>query len=321
MLKKVSMKSMQKYITVFLAIILCTTMIMPVMASAAHYNAYSTIANLPNANGCLSTQGFSTGSVYAYSIKVRGVDDSRAIIYRTNMNDGTTTLMTNGDTGLTYTTDLGHASTLETRGINGVTYMFVSTLKGGNMNIVKLRHDGATYYKVGSYSVNYNGVEKIMSGAKIYNADENNLYFLFKKGRNYYRGSIGLTANSGTINVTDAFYINIENSLVDGSTVPDITSYTLNGFGYFNDTIYVPMTKGNISIVMVYHNVSTATGTLYADTNLSFRIIAASYPQLFEIEGLDVGVGNKLYFDTNRKVDEDDLAHDAVHYFKDFVAQ
>jgi hypothetical protein len=299
--------------------LLSTVAMLPITASAAYYNTYSSVAPIPNANGCASTQGFDVGSLYAYSIKING-DDTKAIMYRTNMDTGATTLMTNGDNGTTYATYFGHASTLTNTEINGVTYMFIATLKGGNMNLVKLRHDGATFYKEGNFSIQYNGVDKIMSGAKITGKDANNIYFLFKKGRNYYRGSLPLTANTGTINVTDAFYINIEDALVNGSTVPDITDYTLNGFGYYNDTIYVPMTKQNVSIVLVYHNISTASGTIYADNNLSFRITSSAYPALFEIEGLDVGVDNKLFFDTNRRVSSTDTNHDGVHFFKNYVA-
>lgn len=292
---------------------------MPNIASAAYYNTYADVATLPNTHGAYSAQGFTVGSTYAYSVKISDNDASQ-VIYRTHMTTGATGIMTNGDNGTTYTTSLGHANDIVLSTINGELYMFVITMKEGSLSLVKLKYVGATYYKVGNYTIKYNGVNKAMSGVKITSKDANNINFLFKAGRTFYTGSLPLTANSGTINVANSFNINIEDALVNGSTIPNITSYVFQGYGYHNNSVYVPMTYKNVSIVLVYRNISTASGTITADNNLSFRITSAAYPDLFEIESVAIAHGDKLWFNTNRRTAPGDTAHDGVHYFKLFSA-
>jgi hypothetical protein len=198
--------------------------------------------------------------------------------------------------------------------------MFVVTMKTGSMSLVKLQYVGTTYYKVGNYTIKYNGADKAMSGVKITGKDASNIYFLFKSGRTFYRGTLPLTANSGTINVTYGFYVNIEDALVNGSTVPNITSFATQGIGYYNNTLYYPLTYQNVSIVLVYRNISTASGTIYADNNLSFRITSSAYPDLFEIEGVGIANGDKLWFNTNRRTAPGDTSSDGVHYFNGYSA-
>jgi hypothetical protein len=185
---------------------------------------------------------------------------------------------------------------------------------------VKLQYVGATYYKVGNYTLKYNGANVSMSGVKITSKDANNLYFLFKSGRTFYRGSLPLTATGGTINLTNAFTLDIEDALVNGAPVANITSYTTQGIGYYNNTLYYPLTYQNISIVLVYRNIASASGTIHADDGLSFRITSSAYPYRFEIEGVGVANGDKLWFSTNRKTTSSDNAHDGVHYFDGYSA-
>ncbi|TVX93399.1 hypothetical protein [Paenibacillus agilis] len=320
------MKSMltlkpRKPLILFVVFLLCTTVMIPLTASAAYFNTYTTVATLENANGGNSAQGFDVGSTYAYSVKVSN-GDQKQVIYRTNMNTGATELMKNGDNGTTYRTDLGHANDIVLSTIDGTHYMFVATMKdssAGVMSLVKLKYVGATYYKVGSYTIKRGGANESVSGVKILSKDANNINFLFKKGVNFYKGTLPLTANSGTINISPAFSINVQGSLVNGSPIPDIT-YTHQSFAIYKNTIFVPITNKNVSIVLVYRNVSTASGTITSDPNLSFRITSAAYPELFEIEGVGVAHGDKLWFNTNRKKTTTDLLHDGVHYFNDFNA-
>ncbi|MGC4081688.1 MAG: hypothetical protein QM736_06185 [Vicinamibacterales bacterium] len=300
-----------------LALVAATAL--PLAARAAYYNTYTTVATLPNANSCYATQGFDTGSTYAYSVKVSS-DNARAIILRTKKSDGTTTLMTNGDNGTTYATYLDHANDLTLSNINGDTCMFVTTMTSGSLSLVKLLYSGSTYYKVGNYTLSYNGNAVSMSGLKKIMSDTNNDYFLFKSGLSYYWGTVPKAANSGTITLTHGFTLNIVDALVNGSKVSNITSYVGQGIGYSfaNDRLFVPLTYQNVSIVLVYENVTTASGTITANPNLSFRITSSAYSDLFEIESCSVEDG-KLYFNCNRRTDPDDTAHDAVCYFNDYV--
>ncbi len=295
-------------------------MLAPFAARAAYYNSYTTVATIPNANGCAVMEGFDTGGTYAYSAKIVS-DDTKAVLFRTKKSDGSTTLMTNGDNGTTYATYLGHANDLTLSTINGGTYMYVATMKTGSLSLVKLQYSGATYYKVGNYTLKYNGANIAVTSVKKIWSDTNNDYCLFKKGLTFYWGSIAKNSSSGTITLIDPFTLNIVDALVNGSTISNITSYTNQGFGYSeaNDRIFVPLTYQNISVILVYNNIrSSASGTITSDPNLSFRITSSAYSYLFEIESCSIQDG-KLWFNCNRKADANDGAHDAVGYFNDFV--
>lgn len=300
-------------------LLLAAVALAPLTASAAYYNTYTTVATLPNANGCAATQGFDTGSTYAYSVKING-DDTSAILLRTHKSTGATTLMTNGDTGGTSASYLGHANDLVLSSINGDTCMFVATMKSGSLSLVKIKYVGATYYKVGNFTLQRNGANVGMSSIKKIASDSTNDYFLFKSGLTFYWGTIPKSANSGTIALTTAFSINTTSALVNGSTVSDISTYTNQGFGYSvdNDRIFVVLTKANVSIILCYNNVNTASGTITADPNLSFRITSSAYPNLFEIESCSIEDG-KLWFNANRRINASDTANDCVAYFNGYV--
>lgn len=312
-------------IRAFVVSLLCAVALLSVTANAAYYNTYTTVATIPNGNGCNRTQGFAVGSTYVYTAKCND-DESKQVIYRTKMSDGSTTLMINGDTSATYTTHLGHANDMDTCTINGSYHLFVATMKTGNESLVKLSYSGTTYTQLGGFTLKYNGNNIAISGAKKYAKDSNYIYFLFfvydgtENGVTVYRGQVPLTANSGTINLTYGFKINIKDALVNGKTVAGLENFTRQGIGYIasSDQLLVPLTNNNVSIVLVYNNASTATGTVTANPNLSFRITSSAYPTLFEIEGCDETNG-KLYFNCNRKVNSSDISHDAVCYFNNFT--
>lgn len=292
--------------------------------SAGYFNTYTdVVASLPNGNGCGVTQGFTTGSTYAYSVKIMS-DESKQVIYRTNMTDGSTTLMTNGDNGTTYATSLGHANDIVLATINSTTYMYVVTMKSDSYAVVKLRYSGATFYKAGNYSISLGGSARSMSAMKILSHDNTTVNFIFKSGASLYKGSIGATASSGTISVSSAFSLDLAHSTVNGSAL-DASAYISQGMGLYSDDLYVPLTAGaggatggNVSIVLVYRDVSTRTGSITNDSGTTFRITSSAYPYLFEIEAVSVSPDGKLWFATNRKTDSADSTHDSVSYFNGF---
>ncbi len=298
---------------------LCTALLLSLTASAAYYNTYTSInPQIASPEGCTGMQGFDVGSTYCYSVKVNTGSLTKAVIYRTKLSDGSTTLMTNGDNGLSYCTYLSHANDMVLCTINDEYYMFIVTMLEGSMSLVKLKYVGTTYYKVGNYTIKLSGQNQLMSGVKITGKTATTINFLFKNGKTYYRGSLPLTANTGTINVTEAFTLNTVDALVNGSTVPGIETFANQGFEYYNNSVYHPVTKGNVSIVLVYRNIPTASGTITADPNLSFRVTSVDFPKLFEIEGCGHGPDGKLYFNTNRNK-ADGTAYDGVHYFNNYV--
>lgn len=288
-------------------------------ASTGYFNTYTTVATLGNANGCSIAEGYAVGSSYTYSVKING-DENKAVIYRTRMSDGTTTLMTNGDNSSTYATYLGHANDVVLSSTDGNYYMFIVTMKADSTSLVKLKYVGTTFYKVGNYTIQYNGANKSMSGVKITSKTASTINFLLKSGRTFYRGTLPLSATSGTINLSSGFDLDVEHALVNGKTVPNITSFANQGFGYSGNTVYFPVTDNNVSIVLVYRNISTATGTINAASDLSFRITSSAYPTLFEIESVGIGAGGHLWFSTNRKTSSTDTSHDGVHYFDGYTA-
>ena len=288
--------------------------------STGYFSTYTTKATLGNANGCYTSEGFAAGSSYTYSVKING-DENKADIYRTRMSDGSTALMKNGDKkGSTYVTYLGHANDVVLTSNAGNYYMFIVTLKAGSASLVKLKYVGTTYSKVGSYTIKYKGANAAMSGVKITSKTASTINFLFKTSRTFYRGSLGITATSGTINVSSAFTVDVANALVNGKTVPGLASYVNQGFGYYNNSVYFPLTHNNVSVVLVYHGISSASGTIRSANNLSFRITSKTYPNLFEIESVGIGAGNHLWFGTNRRTSSSDTSHDGVHYFDGYTA-
>ena len=288
-------------------------------ATTGYFNPYTTVATLANANGCAVSEGFAVGSSYTYSVKING-DETKADIYRTNMSDGSATLMTNGDNGSTYVNYLGHANDVVLESDSGNYYMYIVTLTAGGASLVKLKYVGTTYYKVGTYTLQSQGTNVAMSGVKILSKTASAINFLFKAGTTFYRGSLGLTATSGTIALTSAFTLDVADALVNGSKVSGLASYTGQGFGYDNNSIYVPLTQDNVSVVLVYRGISTASGTIHSADDLSFRVTSAAYPTLFEIESVGIGAGGHLWFGTNRKTDSSDTSHDAVLYFDGYTA-
>lgn len=306
---------------------LCAVIFMsPILVEAAYYNTYSVVDELENGESCNRTQGFAVGSTYLYSAKCND-DESKQIIYQTNLNTGVTSLMKNGDTSGFYTTYLGHANDMDTCTIDGKYHLFVATMKSGDGSLVNLQYSGNTYYQTGSFCLKCNGVAIKISGVKKYAKDDKYVYFLFfRKGDDdsnndtmLYKGKIPLNSSGGDIAVSPAFNIKIAGAKVNGKEVDGLTSFSRQGIGYIakTDQLLVPLTQNNVSIILVYNDVSTATGEVEPDSQLSFRITSSKYPTLFEIEGCDETNG-KLYFNCNRKSNKSDIAHDAVCYFQGF---
>lgn len=313
--------------TLIVGAVCALVVVAPAAANAAYYNTYTTVAALGNAEGCTADEGFAVGSTYTYSVKINSAE-SKAIIYRTTMSDGTVTLMSNGDTGTDYATYLGHANDVALMSNGGDYYMYVVTMNAGSTSLVKLQYIGTTYYKVGSYTITSGGTDVAMSGVKIVKKDSSYAYFLFKSGTSFYRGELGLTATSGSIPLSAAFTVDIANAKVNGSTVSNIDSYLTQGIGYYDGTLYFVVTLDNVSIVLVYDNIldiynnsssELSAPVIEADGNLSFRITSSAYPYKFEIEGVGFASG-VMWFSANRQTDSSDLSHDGVFYFNDYVA-
>lgn len=289
-------------------------------AQAAYYNTYSDIASTPDKDGMTAAQGFAAGATYLYSIKTSG-DESRSLIYRVNKDTGAKSIMKNGTSGGSYNTWLGHANDMTIVDIDGKHHFFVVTLSSTGAQLVKVRYDGDTYYKEGTYAVTLDGARKGVSGISRVSTSSTAISFLFKSDRHVYRGSLPLRANSGTIALSKAFDLKVAGALVDGSTVSDLDTFANQGFFYdaAKQVVYYPLTKDNRSIVLVYRGVTSSTsGEITSATDLSFRITSDMYKTKFEIESVGTS-GGKLYFNTNRSGSETG-PNDGVHAFKNYTA-
>lgn len=287
-------------------------------AHAAYYNTYDDIAATPDTSGTTGAQAFAAGSTYLYSVKNRTSDDGRAAIYRVDKATGARVVMRNGTDGLAYNTWLGHANDMTIVDIDGEHHFFVVTMEKTGAQLVKLRYDGTTYYKVGSYKITLDGAVAAPSGVTRVAVSSTTIRFFFKSSRQVYNGTLPLRANTGTIAITKAFVLDVAGALVNGATVSDLDTFSHQGVFYdaANQTLYVPLTKDNRSIVLVYRSVTPArTATATSDENLSFRITSSAYSK-FEIEGVGLS-GGRLYFNTNRA--NSTGAHDGVHVFKSYA--
>ena len=282
-----------------------------------YYNTYSTVSTISDRNSCSAMQGMAVGSTYLYTVKING-DDSRAIVSKTSRKTGKiTNLKTKA--GATYLTYLGHANDMDVATINGKSNLYVATMKTGSNSIVRLEVDGAYMTKKAGYTLKYNGANKSISGIEVLSKTSTTVNLLCKAGKNFYTGSIGINATSGTINLKKAFTIDMKSVNINGKTT-DLSSFTHQGLGYNDGKVFVPVwaggSKENQSVIAVYDIMKSdgtlKTGTLKSSDSLSFRITSGSY-SFFEIESCGISGDGKLYFNTNRN------GSDAVHYFKNYT--
>ena len=99
----------------------------PVQAAITLGDAnYTTLSKVKENNSCYSTQGMAVSDKYVYSAQI-GDNDARSVIYRVDKTTGTTVLMKNASTNLTYFTNMSHANAMDIAVVNGVEYLCVLT--------------------------------------------------------------------------------------------------------------------------------------------------------------------------------------------------
>jgi hypothetical protein len=260
-------------------------------------------------------QGLAVGSKYLYTVKIGG-SDSKAVLFKTNKDTKATTQLKNTD-GKKVISYLGHANDMDVTTLDGKSHLFVATMKTGSKAVVVLKVSGSTFTKVGQFKVTLNGKEKSVSGIAIWSKTATTIKLLFKVGRNFYQGSIGINQRSGTIAIKKAFTINIASVKINGKTC-DLSSWTHQGFGLEGNKIFVPLAniKNNKrqSVIVVY-DISNPSGTLKSKSDLSFRITSSAYT-FFEIESCGISSDKKLYFNINRR--KNSKSSDAVCVFKNY---
>lgn len=301
---------------------LCMVMgITAVTASAAttgYFNSYDQVSIVPNKGGCTIMQGMAVASNCMYTVKVNS-DDTKARIFKTTKSTGKTTVLKNATEGTAYFTYLGHANDLCVKNYNNGTNLFVATTRSDDYGLVRLIVKGKKVTKNGNYKLTLDGKDMYIGGVSILEKTTKKTTFLFKKGKNFYTGTLNNSSTSGTIELTKAFKINTSSVTIKNKTV-DISGYTSQAFDLKDNKIFVVWwnkQKPQQSVIVVY-DITDASGTIKAEENLSFRITSSAYP-LFEIESCGIASDGKLYFNANRRVSSTDINHDAVMCFQNYT--
>ena len=308
---------------VSLVVLLMTVAYVPMEANAANefYGDYTDAGMVYDYGSCPSMQGLAVGSQMLYTVKI-GSNDSLAFISMTDKDTGTTTKLYNSDAGSYYFNYLGHANDMDVWGIDGYSHLFVTSTNEGSNAIVRLKRVGNTLTKVASYSLTYNGNPTCATALAIKSVSGGVITFITKLGMNLYTGSVSTSATSANIELTKLCTISKSRVYIKGSYV-DLSNFVNQGFGYYNNTLFVPVTGDdtqlNRSVIMVF-DLSNPSGTIYPTEALVFRVTSSYYSALFEIESCDICSGDgKLYFNTNRRRTNSNTNHDGVSSVDGYV--
>ena len=282
------------------------------------YESYDTVAALKKSNGCGIMQGMAVGSTYMYTAQINDAE-TKAVIRKTNRNTGEVTILKDSSTGKSYFTYLAHANGMEVCSLDGYSNLFIVTTKTGSNSLVRLKVDGSKATKMGGYTLKYNGSDISMHGVSILSKTSTHVNLLFKRGEDFYTGSVKISAKSGAIELTKVFSINTANVTINGET-HDLSSWTRQDFAYHDNQIFVPLwnkAESNQSVVLVY-DITNASGTITARSDLSFWVTSEDYT-MFEIESCGIcSKDGKMYFNVNRRKGTD-TNHDAVLVFEDYT--
>ena len=315
---------MKRAIAVLTLVMLLTTMVYsPSEADAANafYGDYTDVAKIYDYGSCPSMQGLAVGSQKMYTVKI-GSNDSLAFISMTDKDSGSTTKLYNADAGSYYFDYLGHANDMDVWGIDGYSNLFVTTTNTGSNAIVRLKRSGNNLTKVASYSLTYNGSATCATALAVKSVSGGVITFITKLGMNLYTGSVSTSATSANIELTKLCTISKSRVYIKGSYL-DLSDFVNQGFGYYSNTLFVPITGDdtqlNRSVIMVY-DLTNASGTIYPTEALVFRVTSSYYSALFEIESCDICSGDgKLYFNTNRRKTTSDTNHDGISSMDDYT--
>ncbi|MBQ8620888.1 MAG: InlB B-repeat-containing protein, partial [Oscillospiraceae bacterium] len=309
-----------------LIVLLLTTVNFPPIAEATSlfYGDYTDVATVKNySSSCPSMQGLAVGSQMMYTIKIDG-DDAEATIAMTDKDSGKTTQLYDASDGDYYFSGFGHANDMAVWGIDGYSNIFITSTNEGSGAITRLKRNGSGLTRVASYSLSYNGVDTCATAFDVMSVSGGMINFITKLGQDVYTGSVSVDATSADIPLTKLCTIDKSKVVIKGEQL-DLTSWVNQGFGYYDNTLFVPVTgpsgQLNRSVVMVYTLEGVPQGaTIYPTDALVFRVTSGAYSALFEIESCDICSGDKkLYFNTNRRVTDSDTNHDGVSSFDDYV--
>ena len=308
-----------------LAVLLASMVYVAPTAEAVNdfYGDYTDAAKIYDYSSCPSMQGLAVGSTYMYTVKI-GSNDTSAFISMTHKDTGATTRLYNADAGSYLFNYLGHANDMDVWGIDGYSNLFVTTTNKGSNAIVRLKRNGNNLNKVASYRLVCDGQDICATALAVKGYSNGQITFLTKWGMDLYTGSVDASLSSATIQMTKLCSISKSRVYIKGSYL-DLSNFVNQGFGYYKDTLFVPITGDdtqlNRSVIMVFDLRNVATGsTIYPTESLVFRVTSGAYSALFEIESCDIcPTDGKLYFNTNRRKTNSNTNHDGVSSMDGYV--
>ena len=259
----------------------------PAQAVNEFYGDYTDAAKVYDYSSCPSMQGLAVGSTYMYTVKI-GSNDTSAFISMTHKDTGATTRLYNADAGSYLFNYLGHANDMDVWGIDGYSNLFVTTTNKGSNAIVRLKRNGNNLNKVASYRLVCDGQDICATALAVKGYSNGKITFLTKWGMDLYTGSVDASLSSATIQMTKLCSISKSRVYIKGQYL-DLSNFVNQGFGYYKDTLFVPITGDdtqlNRSVIMVFDLRNVATGsTIYPTESLVFRVTSGAYSALFEIE-------------------------------------
>ena len=296
-----------------------------VSAAALFYGDYTDAAKIYDSYSCPSMQGLAVGSQYLYAIKT-GLSDSRAVITRTDKDTGSTVTLTDASTGYSYFSGLDHANDMAVWGIDSKSHLFVGTTLQGANAIIRYRVNGTKLEKVASYHLTCNGEDICATAFDVMKVDSSGyIHLITKWGQTVYTGTVHKDAGSKpTVAMTELCTISKEIAYIRGEKL-DLRDWVNQGFGYYDNTLFVPLSgpddQLHRSVVLVYDLSNVQQGSIiYPTDSVAFRVTSGAYSALFEIESVDVcSSDKKLYFNTNRRVTNNDTNYDGISSFDGYT--
>ena len=326
---------MKHHLKKLMALCLCLAMIAgyipgvapAIEANAAVYSSYKTIAKISTQGGCNAMQGMDVDGSNIYCAKINSETETTCSIARVNKDTGDIVYLKNSATGTNYFSQLAHANDLAVCTVNGIKTMFVGTGGAGKgaYSLVRFSFNGTTLTETAHYNMKYNGSEKYIAGVKFVASSSTEITLVLKSGNYVYAAKIPVSAASGDIAMD--YLGKLDFSAVNfGGTIRDLSGYVVQGFGYKDNKLFVPMTANyqtstsHISTIVCFDIDGMKGGNLKPDPNMSVWIEDTTYPDLFEIESCAIcPTDGKLYFGTNCRKTSTDGNHDGVHVLNGFV--
>ena len=318
-------KTMRKCIALFsLITLLVSVALVPIEVEAASefYGDYTDVSYIYDYGYCTGMQGLAVGSQMLYTVKINE-SDQLAVIKMTDKDSGETTTLYNSDEGSYYFSYLDHANDMDVWGIDGYSNIFVATTRLDSYGIVRLQREGSSLTRVANYKLVCDGETICATAMGVMGVSNGMINFITKWGQDVYTGSVSTSVTSGTIEMTHLCTISKESVYIKGQYL-DLSHYINQGMGYYDNTLYVPITGDDYnleqSVIMVFNLEDVIEGsTIYPSEELVFRVTSSYYSALFEIESCGISSDGRLYFNQNRRVTTSDYNHDGVSYFDTYT--